>query len=154
VGACARNEPAPTPITVAPPITAAAPVEQAKPRYDPAIVQRGEALHAKALAKTGDAKLNVWGSGFPTVKACIWIPEGDWDSLSTEDREALVTYLKAQIPIIRSNPERYTSAPSSAPAYSRIRSNIANMRDDAFVIFSMIRKDGQWLQSGTVAESK
>ncbi|MBC7367595.1 MAG: hypothetical protein H7343_12440 [Undibacterium sp.] len=127
----------------------------AEPRFDPVVVHRGQILHEKVLAKTSDAKLDVWGSGFPSAKACLWIPEDDWNAFSVEDREAIITYLKAQVPDIRRNPDRYTNIPSSAPVYSRIRSNIANMRDDSYIIFTMVLEgDGRWIQKRTAAESK
>lgn len=117
-------------------------------------VARGGRLFGAILGKTPETKLDVWGSASPEVKACLWIAEDDWRSLSSEDQAALITWLKAQIPAIRSNPDRYGRTPSSAPLYGRIRSNIANMRDEAFIVFTMVRKDGEWIQSETVAESK
>ncbi|WP_417909341.1 hypothetical protein [Candidatus Electronema sp. PJ] len=130
------------------------PVKPKAPTYPEELVSRGAAIHKEALARTEDARLDVWGTGFPSVQACIWIPEDQWKALSIEDREAFITYLKAQVPAIRSNPDRYTGIPEDAPAYKRIRDNIANMKDGAFIIFTMVQDDGRWIQSGTVAESK
>lgn len=154
LASCSEKKSVRAPVASNPVTATLAPPLPAKPRFDPVVVQRGEALHVKALAKTADARLGVWGSGFPSVKASIWIPEEDWDSFSSEDREALVTYLKSQIPGIRSSPGRYMDIPSSAPAYSRIRGNIANMGDEAFVIFAMTLQGGQWIQGRTLAGSK
>lgn len=117
-------------------------------------VARGGRLFGAMVAKNPETKLDVWGSASPEVKACLWIAEDDWGSLSSEDQAALIAWLKAQIPAIRSSPDRYARTPSSAPLYGRIRSNIANMRDGAFIVFTMVRKDREWIQSKTVAESK
>jgi len=118
------------------------------------IPRSGEFVYQELLRKTPATKLDVWGTGFPTVKACLWIAEDDWNSLSTADREALIGFLKAQVPLIRKQADRYVGIPSTAPLYQRMRNNIANMRDDSFIIFTMVRKDGQWIQNRTVAESK
>lgn len=130
------------------------PMKPKAPTYPEELVSRGSAIHKAALARTEDARLDVWGTGFPSVQACIWIPEDQWNALSIEDREAFITYLKAQVPAIRSNPDRYTGIPEDAPAYKRLRDNIANMKDGAFIIFTMIQDDGRRIQSRTVAESK
>ena len=116
------------------------------PKYDPDKVIRGRILHDTLLAETPEAKLDVWGTISPDVKACLWIPEARWQAYSKEEREALITYLVAQIPNIRSNPDRYVGIPSTAPIYSKLRNNIVNMKDGAFIIFTMIYKEGQWIQ--------
>jgi len=130
------------------------PIKPKAPTYPKELVSRGLAIHQAALARTQDARLDVWGTGFPSVQACIWIPEDQWKALSLEDREAFITYLKAQVPAIRSSPDRYTGIPEDAPVYKRFRDNIANMKDGAFIIFTMIQDNGKWIQSETVAESK
>lgn len=116
--------------------------------------RKGESLFHRAVKNNPNTAIDVWGSGFPDVKASLWIPEDQWYALSGDDQTALVEHLKSQIPYIRRNPDQFTKIPKSDPLYSKIRSNIANMKDNAFVVFTTILKDGQWVQSSTVAESE
>jgi hypothetical protein len=124
------------------------------PVFDASIVEKGGSLFAQISAKTPQTKLDVWGTASPSVKACLWIVEDDWKALSVDERNALVIWLQAKIPTIRKEPTQFIGIDQRAPAYKRILRNIVNMRDGAFVVFTMVQKDGDWIQGATVAESK
>lgn len=98
-------------------------------------------------------KLDIEGGFAAPVKACLRIREEAWKELSDDDRAALIGWLKAQIPSIRADPDRY-GIPKDAPVYRRVRDNIVNMPDGAFIIFATELVEGKWIAKATVAESK
>lgn len=84
----------------------------------------------------------------------MWIPQEEWNQLSVDQRLALTDYLESKIPEIRRNSEAYVGVPKNAPAYERIRRNIAALADGRYIIFTMVHQNGEWLQKDTVAQRK
>lgn len=114
-------------------------------------VSRGGTLFAQAAQKNPATRIGVWEPEKSTVRACLWIVEADWNAWSADERDAVIAFLKAEVPAMRSDPARFAGVPPADPAYEMIRGNIAQMRTGAFIVFTMIRNEGAWTKSGTAA---
>ena len=71
-------------------------------------------------------------SATPVVR--VIIPKEGWNKLSKPDRNSLTMYAENLIPVIKSNPEKYVSTPSSAPIYDTFVRKIANLCQDCWSI--------------------
>jgi hypothetical protein len=122
------------------------------PPFNQEKASEGQQTFDSIKAQFPKTKIDVWGTANPSVKACMWIPASSWSELPDSKREALIEYLASKVPEIRGNPDQYVGIPRSAPVYGRFRSNIQGMRDRRIIIFTMVPKDGEWIQERTVHE--
>lgn len=113
--------------------------------------QRGERLYARAAERNPVTRIGVWEPEKPTVRACLWIVEEEWDVLSAREREAVIHYLKTQVPVMRGDPDRYADASGAAADRALAAHNIANMREGAFIVFTMVRQGDAWVRGRTAA---
>lgn len=76
----------------------------------------------------------------PVVR--VVIPQTEWEQLSKSDQISLTMYAESLVSVVKSNPSKYVSIPSSAPIYNTFVSKIANLRQDCWSIV-MSFKDSQ-----------
>jgi len=97
-------------------------------------VEEGRKIFERVRANYARAEISIWGAGSGTPKIALWIPEADWNNLSSVERGNLGYYVKSHVPAIRANPGPHTGISSSAPIYSRLVSNCRSMSDDSWTI--------------------
>ncbi len=94
-------------------------------------IQRGE-----QLAKNLKGITQVAGQLTPVPVVRIILLKTEWDKLSTTDQINITFYAESIIPIIRSQPEKYTKISPQAPAYQTIINKTTNLCDDCWEIIT------------------
>ncbi len=95
-------------------------------------VEEGRKIFERVKSSYPQAVISIWGYSTPTV--ALWMPESDWNSLSSLERGNLGYYVKYQVPAIRANPGPHTGISSNAPIYSKLLSKCSRMSDDSWMI--------------------
>lgn len=116
-------------------------------------IKNGEKIFLKAKEINTETSIYFHGEMFPDVKLALCIQEDYWTTLSKDEKEYLLIWLKSMIPSVKDNPNGYTVTSKDSRVYHRVLQNIRQMRNDAFVVFTMTKQDGKWVQHGTVAEN-
>jgi len=150
----ARPQP---PAVTAPVLAVPAPeAVAANTRYDPGLIALGKGIFSRAVAafSAQSTYFDVWGSGYPDAAAALFLPEKVWDSLSAEQREAVVMLVRSEIPNIRKDPDRYIGFSKNTPLYRRLRTNVENIADGRYVVFTTVRGDSHWMRGKVVAQWK
>lgn len=98
----------------------------------PNAVEEGSKIFARVKSSYARAEISI--EGYSTPNVALWIPESDWNSLSSIERCNLGYYVKSHVPSIRANPGPHTGVPSSAPIYSKLVSKCRGMSDDSWMI--------------------
>jgi hypothetical protein len=132
------------------------PAPDVKTGYDPGLIALGKEIFAKAVARYSPQStyFDVWGSGYPEAVAALFMPEKVWDRLPAEKRKALVVLVQAEIPNIRRDPDKYIGFSKDTPLYQRLRTNVEQIADGHYVVFTTVRSDHTWIRGKVVAEWK
>lgn len=76
----------------------------------------------------------IFGAMTNNPLCCISVPESDWQSLTTADKESVKKYAASLIPIVKEHPFIYTDIKPDAPAAPQIKSNVMKMTMDSWAI--------------------
>jgi hypothetical protein len=82
------------------------------------------------------------GAATATPVVRVVIPQTGWQELSKSDQISLTMYAESLISVVKSDPSKYISIPSSAPIYNTFENKIANLCQDCWSII-MSYKDSQ-----------
>ncbi|MDX2230892.1 MAG: hypothetical protein NW220_14730 [Leptolyngbyaceae cyanobacterium bins.349] len=74
------------------------------------------------------------GEATTTPVVRVIIPQTGWKNLAKSDQISLTMYAESLVSVVKSNPSKYVSIPSSAPAHNTFVSKIANLCQDCWSI--------------------
>jgi len=109
--------------------------ESTPPSIPQTAVENGRQIYDRIKAGYPNTRLSIFGYGTPDPKVALWIPESDWNALSSQERISLGYYVKSHVPAIRDNPGPYLGISPNAPAYQGLVANCRNnMTDNSWMI--------------------
>lgn len=117
-------------------------------------VQEGRALQEKLAKGHPMMKPGVGGEMIRYVVASVPVPLSAWKRLKPTEQLSLGMFARSTSPYVRANPDSYLrdiGIPQSAPVYSTLRSNIAQVCDDCFEIMLVTVEDSRTVSLERVA---
>ena len=100
----------------------------------PQTAKRGQVLFDMLVRKYPKIQPFVWGLMTPYPAVALFLPEAEWAALSKEDQVSLTLYVKEWIPKVKAHPARHLAAFRTEPGYASLRTKVANLCTDCWVI--------------------
>lgn len=102
-------------------------------------VAEGKNLHLQIIAKYkflgSEYREPFISGGFTSNPIClISVPVKEWSNLSNQQKLQLFDYAESLIPVVKTNPEKYSGLGPNAPIASQVRQNVSRMSKSSWAI--------------------
>jgi hypothetical protein len=122
-------------------------------------VAEGKKLHLKIIAKYpslgSEYREPFISGGFTSNPKClISVPAKEWSNLSNQQKLQLFDYAESLIPVVKTDPEKYSGLGPNAPIASQVRQNVSRMSKSSWAIdVGDFSNGGKDLLSGNLVNS-
>jgi hypothetical protein len=118
-------------------------------------IQEGKEIADHILVKYPTAcpvNPDIEGLATPQPVLAFWLPEEEWNNLSTEQQTSLTRYVQSLISTVRNNPEDYIYCPKTAPIYPTFVDKAHTLNNNDWEIIIGPINNGEGVMDRTVAK--